>query len=283
MAKAIAKQEKESTKIVEQPNSTALSFVAEEIDESKYVANFEFKSDEQAISFLKIIQAMSPEVNPANPNYIEGLKQGGFFVTGVNKVFNDGCYIIPCYMVHEHILWKPNNEGFDSKVPYTEELQNQLLRDGSANYLPDGRQVENALTYYILVVDPEEPNKLPIPAVLKCSSTKFTVAKKLNTLLNSAQFNASTKLGFKPPIYRYLVSLNSVSQTNAQKQSFFNFDFKITQTHPYLNKNNMIAVPAILDIAKNLAEMAAANTLNIDFNVDKEVVANESAPAQDLI
>lgn len=275
------KSEEKSTAVVEQTTS-AISLVAEEIDESQYVSNFEFKADEQAIAFLKQAQAMSPELNAACPEYIDGLKQGGFFVSGINKVFNDGCFIIPCYMLHEHIFWKPNQGGFDCKQPYSEEIQSQLIRDESKNFLPDGRQVENALTYFVLVVDPNEPNALPVPAMLKCSSTKFTSAKKFNTLLNAAQFNAATKLGFKPPIYRFLASICSVAQTNANKQTFFNMDFKITTAHPYLNSNGMIAVKAILDLAKQFSESAAANDIKVDYNNDK--MSAETATAnQDLI
>lgn len=275
------KSEEKSTAVVEQTTS-AMSLVAEEIDESQYVSNFEFKADEQAIAFLKQAQAMSPELNAACPEYIDGLKQGGFFISGINKVFNDGCFIIPCYMFHEHIFWKPNQGGFDCKQPYSEEIQSQLIRDESKNFLPDGRQVENALTYFVLVVDPNEPNALPVPAMLKCSSTKFTSAKKFNTLLNAAQFNAATKLGFKPPIYRFLASVCSVAQTNANKQTFFNMDFKITTAHPYLNANGMIAVKAILDLAKQFSESAAANAIKVDYNNDK--MAAEAVTAnQDLI
>ena len=275
------KSEEKSTAVVEQTTS-AMSLVAEEIDESQYVSNFEFKADEQAIAFLKQAQAMSPELNAACPEYIDGLKQGGFFVSGFNKVFNDGCYIIPCYMLHEHIFWKPNQGGFDCKQPYSEEIQSQLIRDESKNFLPDGRQVENALTYFVLVVDPNEPNTLPVPAMLKCSSTKFTSAKKFNTLLNAAQFNAATKLGFKPPIYRFLASICSVAQTSANKQTFFNMDFKIATAHPYLNSNGMIAVKAILDLAKQFSESAAANDIKVDYNNDR--MSAETATAnQDLI
>lgn len=275
------KSEEKSTAIVEQTTS-AMTLVAEEIDESQYVSNFEFKADEQAIAFLKQAQAMSPELNAACPEYIDGLKQGGFFVSGINKVFNDGCFIIPCYMLHEHIFWKANQGGFDCKQPYSEEIQSQLIRDESKNFLPDGRQVENALTYFVLVVDPNEPNALPVPAMLKCSSTKFTSAKKFNTLLNAAQFNAATKLGFKPPIYRFLASICSVAQTNANKQTFFNMDFKITTAHPYLNSNGMIAVKAILDLAKQFSESAAANDIKVDYNNDR-MTAEAATANQDLI
>ena len=269
MAKA-----KENPVAVAEERTTALGFVAEDIDESQYVANFDFKADEQAIAFLKQAQAMSAELNPTRPEYIEGLKQGGFFISGINKVFNEGCFIIPCYMSHEHITWLPNNGGLVGKQPYSEEYQKTLIKDGSKNLTPEGNEVENALSYYVLVVDPANPNELPVPAMLKCASTKFTAAKKFNTLLNSAQFNAATKLGFKPPVYRFLASIASVAQTNSQKQTFFNIDFKMTTAHPYLNKNGMIAVKVILDMAKQLAEMAAANQLNVDYNADKTVSEN---------
>ena len=273
---------KESALSTIEEQTTALSFVAEDIDDSQYIANFDFKADEQAMAFLKQAQAMSPELNSARPEYIDGLKQGGFFVSGVNKVFNEGCFIIPCYMLHEHIFWKPNQGGFDSKMPYSEEVQKQLIRDESKNFLPDGRQVENALTYFVLVVDPENPNQLPIPAMLKCASTKFTAAKKFNTILNAAQFRAATELGFKPPVYRFLASVSSAAQTNSQNQTFFNLDFKLTTAHPYLNKRGMIAVKTILDMAKQLAEMAAANQLNVDYDVDK-ASTETTAEAADLI
>lgn len=273
----MAKAKQETAVATVEEKTTAVSFVAEEIDESQYIANFDFKADEQAMAFLKQAQAMSPELNAARPEYIDGLKQGGFFVSGVNKIFNEGCFIIPCYMIHEHIFWKANQGGFDSKAPYSEEIQKQLIRDESKNFLPDGRQVENALTYFVLVVDPQNPNQLPVPAMLKCASTKFTAAKKFNTLLNSAQFKATTELGFKPPVYRFLASISSVAQTNTQNQTFFNLDFKMTTAHPYLNKNGMVAVKTILDMAKQLAEMAAANQLNVDYNADR---ATSEGPAE---
>lgn len=278
----MAKAKQETAVAAAEEKTTTLSFVAEEIDESQYIANFDFKADEQAMAFLKQAQAMSPELNAARPEYIDGLKQGGFFVSGVNKVFNEGCFIIPCYMIHEHIFWKANQGGFDSKAPYSEEIQKQLIRDESKNFLPDGRQVENALTYFVLVVDPQNPNQLPVPAMLKCASTKFTAAKKFNTLLNSAQFKAVTELGFKPPVYRFLASISSVAQTNTQNQTFFNLDFKMTTAHPYLNKNGMVAVKIILDMAKQLAEMAAANQLNVDYNVDR-ATGESQVEASDLI
>ena len=62
MAKA-----KDTALAVAEEQTTALSFVAEEVDESQYIANFDFKADEQAMSFLKQAQAMSPELNAATP------------------------------------------------------------------------------------------------------------------------------------------------------------------------------------------------------------------------
>ena len=80
MAKA-----KDTALAVAEEQTTALSFVAEEVDESQYIANFDFKADEQAMSFLKQAQAMSPELNAATPEYIDGLKQGGFFVYAADR------------------------------------------------------------------------------------------------------------------------------------------------------------------------------------------------------
>ena len=259
------KTPEESTELAAQTQG----FVVSEVDESQYEANFAFKADEQATAFLKQAQPLSPEIDKTTDKYIKGLEAGGLFITGVNKVYNEGCYIIPTYMKKEHILWKPNNGGFDSIQNWSEEVQAQLLRDGSKDFMPDGRQVETSLTYYVLVVDPENPNQLPTPAILKCSSTKFTVAKKLNTLLNSVQFENKTLSGGLAAIYRFLVSVSSVSQVSADNKRFFNFNFKLEKSHPYLNDKGLIGVDPILKMAKNFADLASASKIVVDHNADK--------------
>lgn len=55
----------------------------------------------------------------------------------------------------------------------------------------------------------------------------------------------------------------------------------MTTAHPYLNQRGMVAVKPILEMAKNLAEMAAANLVNVDYSADK--VSTGSAASQDLI
>jgi hypothetical protein len=269
------KKKDESTELV----AEVQSFAVADIDESQYAANFAFEANEKAMSFLKQAQAMSPELDKTNTAYVKGLEMGGLFVTGADKVYNEGCYIVPCYMKHEHIFWKKDNGGFDGKAPWIQEVQDQLLRDGSKNFLPDGRQVEDALTYYLLVIDPENPNQLPTPAILKCASTKVTIAKKLNTLLNTAQFENKLPNGTLPAIYRFLISITSVSQTNAQQQKFYNINFARAKEHAYLNQKGLIAVPAILDLAKNLADLASADGVNVDYNADKDVQNTQSADA----
>ena len=58
----------------------------------------EMTSDDLAIPFIRVLQAMSPQVNKRAPEYVDGAEVGMLFNTVTNSVYDGekGVEIVPC-------------------------------------------------------------------------------------------------------------------------------------------------------------------------------------------
>ena len=58
-----------------------------------------FDSSEMQIPFIRVLQALSPQLNKKKAEYIEGASQGDMFNTVTNEHWSgeEGITVIPCY------------------------------------------------------------------------------------------------------------------------------------------------------------------------------------------
>ena len=58
-----------------------------------------YDSSEMQIPFVRIIQALSPQIKKKDPMYIEGADQGDAFNTVTSQFWNgeEGLVVVPCY------------------------------------------------------------------------------------------------------------------------------------------------------------------------------------------
>ena len=72
-----------------------------------------FDSSEMQIPFIRIIQALSPQVQKKDPAFIAGADQGDAFNTVTNEHWNgdDGLIVVPCYQETKFLEFVPRDSG----------------------------------------------------------------------------------------------------------------------------------------------------------------------------
>ena len=72
-----------------------------------------FDSSEMQIPFVRVLQALSPQLNKKKAEYIEGAEQGDLFnnVTMQSWDGEDGVNIIPCFQTTKYLEFTPRDMG----------------------------------------------------------------------------------------------------------------------------------------------------------------------------
>jgi hypothetical protein len=191
-------------------------------------------SDDLAIPFLGVLQALSPQVADPSDGGIANAKAGMLFNTVTEVIFDgkDGVEIIPALTEHVFVEWVPRNRGggFVARHELTSDVVKEAKEGSksfgrySTDYTPTGDDknpfqgndlVETFYVYGVLVGEVLEP------IVLAFTSTKISVYKRFNTKLNMyTQKQGDRKI--RPPLYAHRIRLTTVKQKNADGE-FHNF------------------------------------------------------------
>ena len=207
MAKEIA--EKASTEVV----------AYEGMEEFADVGFSEVTSDDLAIPFFRILQAMSPQKNKRDGAYVEGAEEGMFFNTVLNRVYDgeQGVDIIPCYYCRRFVEWRPDNGGYVASHEVTDPIVGTATRGADNNdWLPNGNYIENTAQFYCIVLDPELG---PQRVLLTMTSTQLKKARKWLTQAQS--LTAKGKNGmYVLPLMSQVYHARTVPENNDQGSWF---------------------------------------------------------------
>lgn len=173
--------------------------------------------DDMSIPFLRIAQALSPEVNKREGDYIEGIEVGDIFNTATQAVWKGdaGFPFIPAYYVREYLEWVPREQGGGFAGRHPESIMSQTSRnDKGKDVLPNGHHIVTTGTWYGLVVTEHGAEQ----AVISMASTQLKKSRQLMTKLKSL---ALPKPGgqpgtFNPPLFYNALKVTSVPEQNDQ-------------------------------------------------------------------
>jgi hypothetical protein len=144
-----------------------------------------------SIPFLRILQQMSPQCVRSKGEYIEGAQAGQIFNTVTGELWdqNNGPIIVPCSYNFKYIVWadrqSKTHDGIQSTYTRMDEQAGRLpstTRDNrNREITEDGHILTPTSEFYILIVN-EETGTFE-QAVVSCSSTQLTPAKKWNAII----------------------------------------------------------------------------------------------------
>jgi hypothetical protein len=186
-------------------------------------AGAEFSSDEMQMPFIRIAQAMSPEIKKSDAKFIEGCGQGDIFNNLTQEYWDKGVEIIPCYVQTKYTEWVPIDDGggFVGEIDPKDPVLTQTTREGATETLPNKNEVVKADNYVVLVKSNDDTWS---PAVLDMKSTALKVSRRWKTQINLQTItHPKTKAIAKCPIFGNIWMLKTVEETNKLSQTYFNY------------------------------------------------------------
>lgn len=182
-------------------------------------------AEDLAIPFLRIAQALSPQVNEREGAYIKGCKQGDIFNTVDNSVYkgDSGVELIPVSYKRSYLEWAPERKGLMAVHDSSEILKEVTKSDKGQDYLSNGNLLQTTANHYVLVLDGSGGWG---QAILAFAGSQLKKSRKWNSIMSGLKMNTSDGKVFTPPTYSHKYKLKTVVQQNDQG-SWFGWDVSI--------------------------------------------------------
>jgi hypothetical protein len=190
-----------------------------------------FESQDVALPFIQILQALSPQVDESDGAYVPGAKPGMFINTATNEMWDgkEGIDYIPVKYERRYTEWTPRNKGGGLVKDWGTDSSklDSCHRDDATgrDVTPEGTEVIGTGTFYGLLVLPDKP---PVRGVMGMQATQFKKARKWNALITSHQIKRPDGNGyFTPAMFARVYHVTSVKESNDQGNWFgFKVDVK---------------------------------------------------------
>jgi hypothetical protein len=190
--------------------------------------------DSFAIPIIRILQPMSPQVNEADGEYIEGARPGMLLNSATNELIDgkEGCHFLPCAFQRRYLRWAPRGgDGSGFRGEFFPEDINQMRKDDELFeveghlYFPneDGKFVSDKKNdkcvdtrshFGILITD-----KGASQVLFPLASTQVKKSKRLMSILTSARVMVNGK-SVAPPTWINKIKVQTTAESNDQGNWF---------------------------------------------------------------
>ena len=185
--------------------------------------------DDYAIPRLAILQALSPQLQKQNSEYVPGAETGDIIDTVSNElhVGEVGITVVPVSYRRAYIEWKLRSEGggFIEDHGSDGTVLNGCTKDELGRDITSaGNQIVTTAEYFAFVIDKETGSHTPV--VISMSSTQLKKARRWNTLINQFRLPTNGNGGaFNPPMFARSYLLTTVPESN-DRGSWFGWSIK---------------------------------------------------------
>lgn len=183
-----------------------------------------YDSSEMQIPFVRLLQALSPQLKKKDPQFIDGASLGDIFnnVTGQFWAGEEGITVVPCYQTTKYLEFTPREQGggFRGEIASNDPRLQNTTRNGGKEILPDGNEVVKSDQHFCLIV---EADGMVQPVVIDMKSTQLKVSRRWKTqiAMKKIRHPKSGQL-VTPPIYASMWKLRAVEESN-DKGDFANW------------------------------------------------------------
>lgn len=272
MAKAATKAKPAApTKAVATVKKASTALVDESAFEDYASTGFEgVTSRDIVIPRLTILQALSPQVQKREPEYIKGAEVGQFCDTATNDLYDGEIEVIPCFYARIFLEWAPrasgkglvHNHGVDASI-----LEKCRPDEKNRMILPNGNLIAETATFYVMnVTGGMRRSFIPL------SSTQLKAARKWMTLLTNEKLTRSDGSVFTPPIFFRSWKATVIEQSNAEGNWL---GWKFDPGTPILEIGGM----ELLAQCKEFFEQARDGVVTGDVNPSPEDIVAASSGA----
>lgn len=213
-----------NTAVAEAKNTSLAPAGLMDLLEQNAGAGFEnIGQDQMQTPFIRIIQALSPQLNKEKPDFIKGASQGDIFNTVTGQVYPEdkGIVVIPIGFEMKYLEFTPRSAGggLVGELKESDPDLRRTTREGAAEILPSGNELVRCHQHLVMVFD--EESETYEPAILDMKKTQLKVSKRWNS-----QRTACRMMGkngpFVLPIFGTAWRITTVSESNDQG-TWYNF------------------------------------------------------------
>ena len=213
-------------------------------------------TDDMQIPFIRIIQALSPQLQKDDPLYIKGAEQGDIFNTVSQEIYkqDEGVIVVPAFFEKKFLEFqlRSSGGGFVRELAADDKDITMTSREGTIELLPNGNELVR--THQHLVIAQSADGTIA-PSVLDMKKTQLKVSRRWNTLKNSARLPSGALM----PIYGTAWQLTTVLEANDQGK-WFNYKLdRINEITPAIEKMMLEARNMYQGVSKGEVKMAAAS------------------------
>lgn len=199
------------------------------------------------IPYFGILQSLSPQVKKNDPAYIKGAEEGMFYNTATGKVYSgeEGVLLIPVFYMKRYVEWGLREKGGGLAKDWQDDPSNmdRCTKDDRGRMVtPEGTQMVQTGTYYVLVVDPKTGEYER--AIIAMSSTMLKQARKWNNLMSAVRaVNPKTGDRFIPASWYMSYKATSVPDSN-EKGSWMTWKIEYAENTVSLSNGREIYLDA---------------------------------------
>ncbi len=182
--------------------------------------------DDIAIPFIKIAQALSPELKKHDEmKYIEGLHEGDFFNSLDGTAYNgkNGVTVIPVAYRRTYLEWRPNRGGLEAVHDSSEILTQTTKGDRGQLFLENGNQISPTGNHYIFILEEDGGHT---PAQFSLAGSQLKKSRKWNAMMGGIKIRSSKGEVFTPATYSHKYHMETAIETY-DGNSWFGVDFTL--------------------------------------------------------
>lgn len=227
-------QPQASTAVAAKPANTAVAVPTTGANFGSYAgAGFENAGREDyAIPFLIILQSGSPQCKRSDGAYIPGAAEGMLLNSVTKELYNtaeEELQIVPCAYDRSFIEWVTREEGggFVRQLSIQqglEALPTAEKDEKSRDILPNGHQLNDTRSFYVMVIKGDEVT----PAFITMTSTQIKKSKQWLMQQNLLKLKDGNGRMYTPPMFAAKWRVSTIPENN-DKGSWFGWAFEFVE------------------------------------------------------
>ena len=175
----------------------------------------DYETSELQIPFIRVIQALSPQIKKSDAAFIKGAEQGDLFNTVTGEVWKgeEGINVIPCYQETKHLEFTPRDQGggFVGEVPLSDPNILKTTRQGAKETLPSGNELVKSDQHYCMVLNKDGSAQ---PAIVDMKSTQLKISRRWKTQIAMQKIPDKNGVMRTPALFATIWNLKTVEESN---------------------------------------------------------------------
>ena len=175
----------------------------------------DYETSELQIPFIRVIQALSPQIKKSDAAFIKGAEQGDLFNTVTGEVWKgeEGINVIPCYQEIKHLEFTPRDQGggFVGELPAGDPNILKTTRQGAKETLPSGNELVKSDQHYCMVLNKDGSAQ---PAIVDMKSTQLKISRRWKTQIAMQKIPDKNGVMRTPALFATIWNLKTVEESN---------------------------------------------------------------------